>query len=159
MSALSFEEFLNEHHWPWMAEGIRKVDVTISRICAHDEVLTLKVWTDVEALLDLTKQRCVACQSKVEDRFQRQIVEARERAIAEKLPELVGLTERQADFGLVCRDKALLRWGAAGDFRVAAHTIRDASWWIDNRQRALHLKVFCEFARMVEDRRSAAPAE
>ncbi len=150
MDAMTVETFLNDCHWPWAVEGLRSAKVNVERGCAHREILALKFSTTVEDLLALQRTRCEACQGRADRKFFAFAEEAKGRALQLGLPELVGRSVRQVAYGLVLRDKAVLRFGTAGDFLRVALTVKDATWWIDQRARLGHLKVFSELARQLE---------
>ncbi len=151
VNVITVETFLNECHWPWAVEGLQTSNVNVERGCGHKEVMELRFSTAVEELLTLQRTRCGNCQDKVEKRFQEKAANALVRAEEAGLPELVALSPRQVAFALCVRDKAFLRFGKAGDFMTVAKAVQDGTWWIDNRARMAHLKVFSDLARQLEE--------
>ena len=151
VDVMTVETFLNECHWPWAVEGLATRTVAVERGCGHQEQLELKFSTSVEEFIGLQRSKCTRCQQKADARFKDAAAQARVRAREADLPALVAVSVRQEDFALCVRDKALLRFLRAHDFIAVARAVRDATWWIDNRSRMAHLKVFSDMARQLDE--------
>lgn len=116
--------------------GRERSPVAVPRLCGHAETVMLRLASPQEHRVeDHRKKLCEDC---VADVVRRQCREA----VRLGLPGLSG-SLRQVSWAYDLRKRAIERHGLPA-VRAAVTVKKDATWWIENRLRLPHLKVFKE---------------